>query len=201
MRGTACHAVRDARPVPDLLEVAEAGAAMAVLGEARRAAVSAREDEWAIRATPSLLALDHRHQFGGGLGINRNLERALRLVQLPAQRQGAFGLGVSRATRARGRPRCRKKPWWMDVSSSGGSSMSGRPRGERRFFLTARRKARFSSANSMRMQGRGARWCTADPECRGGSDGEHRSPAGDPLSRRRRLGDRSAPYYSSPTER
>ena len=110
MRGTACHAVRDARPVPDLLEVAEAGAAMAVLGEARRAAVSAREDEWAIRATPSLVALDHRHQFGGGLGINRNLERALRLVQLPAQRQGAFGLGVVAPLEPAGGPDAGRNP-------------------------------------------------------------------------------------------
>jgi len=60
---------RDAGPVPRLLEVAEARAAVPVLGEARRAAAAAVEDERAVRAAACVLALDHRHKLRGVLGL------------------------------------------------------------------------------------------------------------------------------------
>ena len=69
------------------LEVAEAGAAVPALVEARSLAGLAVEDERAVRPPPGLLALDHRHQLGRVLGVDRDLLLVARLIQLRPERE------------------------------------------------------------------------------------------------------------------
>src|SRR5438093_4862261 len=105
VRDAARHADRRARAVPRLLAVAEAGAAVPALVEARSLAGLAVEDERAVRPPPGVLALDHRHQLGRVLGVDRDLLLVARLIQLRPERESPVRCRVvwsgARATTSR----------------------------------------------------------------------------------------------------